>query len=93
MGIYAYIFVFVCIWACIILYVEIRIYVCVHVPVRFNLKETRTRVRYMLLFHYSIGGQHTSAYWSFWMLEHAGLISSSAYSGFLITLLDVHLPT
>ena len=40
-----------------------------------------------------IGGQHTSAYWIFWMLEHVGLISSSAYSGFLITLLDVHLPT
>ena len=27
--------------------------------------------------------------WSFWMLKHVGIISSNAYSGFLVALQDV----
>ena len=62
-------------------------------PIRFNLKEMRTRVRYILLLDHSIGGQYRSVCWNFWMLSHMELISLSAYSGFLMSLLDVHLPT
>ena len=31
--------------------------------------------------------------WSFWMLEHVGIISLNAYSGFLMALQDFPLPT
>ena len=31
--------------------------------------------------------------WNFWMLEHLGIISSNAYSGFLVALQNVPLPT
>ena len=31
--------------------------------------------------------------WNFWMLEHVGIISSNAYSGFLMALQDVPLPS
>ena len=31
--------------------------------------------------------------WNFWMLEHVGIISSNAYSGFLMALQDFPLPT
>ena len=31
--------------------------------------------------------------WNFWMLEYVGIISSNAYSGFLMALQDVPLPT
>ena len=31
--------------------------------------------------------------WNFWMLKHVGIISSNAYSGFLMALQDIPLPT
>ena len=31
--------------------------------------------------------------WNIWMLEHVGIISTNVYSGFLMALHDVSLPT